>query len=25
MYARKAADTDQWIAGMQRFRSSLGE
>lgn len=24
MYARKAADTDQWISGMQRFRSSLG-
>jgi hypothetical protein len=23
MYARKAADTDHWIAGMQRFRSSL--
>ena len=23
MYARKAADTDHWIAGMQRFRTSL--
>ena len=23
MYARKAADTDQWIAGMHRFRTSL--
>jgi NAD(P)-dependent dehydrogenase (short-subunit alcohol dehydrogenase family) len=23
MYARKAADTDRWIAGMQRFRTSL--
>ncbi len=23
MYARKAADTDQWITGMQRFRTSL--
>jgi NADP-dependent 3-hydroxy acid dehydrogenase YdfG len=23
MYARKAADTDHWITGMQRFRSSL--
>jgi NAD(P)-dependent dehydrogenase (short-subunit alcohol dehydrogenase family) len=23
MYARKAADTDHWISGMQRFRSSL--
>jgi NADP-dependent 3-hydroxy acid dehydrogenase YdfG len=23
MYARKAADTDHWIAGMQRFRKSL--
>lgn len=23
MYARKAADTDHWIAGMQRFRSQL--
>lgn len=23
MYARKAADTDHWVAGMQRFRSSL--
>jgi NAD(P)-dependent dehydrogenase (short-subunit alcohol dehydrogenase family) len=23
MYARKAADPDHWIAGMQRFRSSL--
>lgn len=24
MYARKAADTDHWISGMQRFRTSLG-
>jgi len=24
MYARKAADTDHWITGMQRFRTSLG-
>ena len=23
MYARKAADTDHWITGMQRFRTSL--
>jgi NAD(P)-dependent dehydrogenase (short-subunit alcohol dehydrogenase family) len=23
MYARKAADTDHWISGMQRFRTSL--
>jgi NADP-dependent 3-hydroxy acid dehydrogenase YdfG len=23
MYARKAADADQWVAGMQRFRTSL--
>lgn len=23
MYARKAADADRWIAGMQRFRTSL--
>ena len=23
MYARKAADTDRWVAGMQRFRTSL--
>ena len=23
MYARKAADQDRWISGMQRFRSSL--
>lgn len=23
MYARKAADTDHWVSGMQRFRSSL--
>ena len=23
MYARKAADADQWISGMQRFRSTL--
>jgi len=23
MYARKASDTDHWIAGMQRFRASL--
>jgi hypothetical protein len=23
MYARKAADTDHWVTGMQRFRSSL--
>ena len=23
MYARKAADTDHWVAGMQRFRTSL--
>jgi NAD(P)-dependent dehydrogenase (short-subunit alcohol dehydrogenase family) len=24
MYARKAADQDRWITGMQRFRTSLG-
>jgi NAD(P)-dependent dehydrogenase (short-subunit alcohol dehydrogenase family) len=24
MYARKAGDTDHWITGMQRFRTSLG-
>nr|MCW2727724.1 hypothetical protein [Aeromicrobium sp.] len=23
MYARKAADADHWISGMQRFRTSL--
>jgi hypothetical protein len=23
MYARKAADADHWIVGMQRFRNSL--
>ncbi|KAA1380901.1 SDR family oxidoreductase [Aeromicrobium fastidiosum] len=23
MYARKAADTDRWVSGMQRFRTSL--
>ncbi|MFC5676385.1 SDR family oxidoreductase [Aeromicrobium endophyticum] len=23
MYARKASDTDQWVAGMHRFRTSL--
>lgn len=24
MYARKAQDTDHWLSGMQRFRTSLG-